>query len=367
MTESLFLGMFLLVLSGVTGGSFYVPLGKVKHWSWETYWLIMGIPAWVIIPWMVAWLTVPHLLEVFANSPMQSLAWTFLFGVMWGIGAVTFGLTMRYLGISLGMAITVGLIAAFGTLIPPIVDGTFIDLLRSSSGLTGFAGVAVCLLGIAIYGWAGICKERELTDQQKKESVKEFALGKGFVVGIICGVTSACFVYGLNAGEPIAKAAIAMGTPDVYQNNPALILVMGGGFIVNSIWCLALNISNRSIRQYVSVEGGVLLKNYLLVCLAAIIWYGSMLFYGMAITQMGEFAFLSWSIQQALIIVCGSIWGIFLNEWKGVSRWTWFIFFCGNLVLIISTIIMAATSAARRSCHLMETFVLPFFRACLNT
>ena len=344
MAENLFLGMLLLLLSGLAGGSFYVPFGKVKHWAWETYWLTMGVPAWVIIPWLVAWFTVPRLLEVFANSPMHSLVWTFLFGVMWGIGAVTFGLTMRYLGISLGMAIVIGLCAAFGTLIPPIVDGKFIDLLRSPSGLTAFGGVAVCLLGIVIYGCAGICKERELTDQQKKESVKEFALVKGFVVAIICGVTSACFVYGINAGRPIAQVALEMGTPDVYQNNPTLILVMGGGFIVNSIWCLTLNITNRSIRQYVSVGGAVLLKNYLLVCLAAIVWYGSMLFYGMADTKMGEFAFLAWSIQTALIVICSSMWGIFLKEWKGVSLRTWLFFWCGNLVLVISTIIMAASS-----------------------
>ena len=344
MTENLFLAMLLFVFAAIMGGSFYVPFRKVKHWSWETYWLIMGVVSWVIMPWLAAWLTVPRLLEVFANSPPQSLAWTVLFGVMWGIGAVTFGLTMRYLGISLGMAIITGLCAAFGTLIPPIVDGQFENLLLSLSGRTALGGVAVCLAGVAIYGCAGICKERELTDLQKKEGVKEFSLVKGFVLAVICGVSSACFAYGLNAGEPIAQVALEMGVPSLYQNNPTLILVMGGGFVVNFIWCLGMNIGNRSVRQYISGGGSMLLKNYLLVALAAVSWYGGMFVYGMAITKMGEFAFLSWSIQTALVIVCSSVWGIFLNEWKGVSRWTWFLFFCGNLVLIISTIIMAASN-----------------------
>jgi len=344
MTDNPLLGALLLALGGLTGGSFYVPFGKVRRWSWETYWLIMGVPAWVVMPWLVAWLTVPHLLEVLSSSPVQILAKAYLFGAMWGIGAATFGLTMRYLGISLGMAIVTGLCAAFGTLIPPIVDGQFAELLVSLSGLTVLLGVAVCLAGIAICGGAGLRKERELTDQQKQESIKEFALVKGFVVATVSGVMSACMVFGINAGEPIARVALDLGVPSVYQNTPTLILVLAGGFTVNSLWCLTLNFRNRSIHEYVSRSGSVLLANYLLVALAGIVWYSQIFFYGMGTTKMGEYAFSSWSLITAVCVTVSTLWGLALKEWKGVSTRTLLVLWSGILVLIVSALIMGAGS-----------------------
>jgi L-rhamnose-H+ transport protein len=344
MTDNPILGVLLLTLGGVGGGSFYVPFGKVRQWSWETHWMIMGVPAWVVMPWLVAWLTVPHLPEVLSNSPVQILGRAYLFGAMWGIGAATFGLTMRYLGISLGMAIVVGLCAAFGTLIPPLVDGKFAGLLVSLSGLTVLLGVVVCLLGIAVCGRAGFRKERELTDQQKRATIKEFALVKGFVVATVSGVMSACMVFGINAGEPIGRVAVELGVSSVYQNAPTLILVLAGGFTVNSLCCLTLNLKNRSIHEYVSRSGSVLLANYLLVALAGIVWYSQIFLYGMGTTKMGEYAFSSWSLITAVGITVSTLWGLALKEWKGVSTRTLLVLWSGILILILSALIMGAGS-----------------------
>ena len=237
------------------GGSFYVPFGHVKRWPWEIYWLMMGVVAWVFMPVLAAWPTVPDLPAILLHSPVRSLVLAYAFGAMWGVGAVTFGLSMRYLGISLGMAVVVGLCAAFGTLVPPLVNGQFGQLAATHAGQTVLSGVAICLVGIAVCGRAGIRKERELTAEQKQKSVKEFALVKGFVVATVSGVMSAGMVYGIHAGKPIARLAVDLGTAHVYQNNPVFVVVMAGGFTVNSIFCLILSLRNRSIRQRAAGHG----------------------------------------------------------------------------------------------------------------
>ena len=344
MTANPCLGLFLLVLSAIVGGSFYVPFSKTKGWSWETSWMVLCVPAWVVVPWALSWLTVPHLLEVFANSPARSLILAFLFGAIWGIGAVTFGLTVRYLGISLGMAVSTGLCAAFGTLIPPILDGRFIGLLTSVSGQIVLFGVAVSLAGIAVCGYAGVCKERELDDAQKKESVKEFDLIKGFAVAAICGVTSAFMVYGINAGDPIDNIALELGVSDIYKHNATFAIILSGGFLVQAFWCLTLNVQNRTLREYVAGSVAALLTNYFAITLAGVLVVGQLLLYGMGETKMGEYAFSSWSVQTALTLIVSTSWGLVLREWKGVSFRTLLLLFGSILILILSVVIMSAGS-----------------------
>jgi L-rhamnose-H+ transport protein len=263
---------------------------------------------------------------------------------MWGVGAVTFGLCVRYLGISLGMTVVVGLCAAFGTLIPPVVDGQFGQLLVTLPGLTILCGVFLCLLGIVFCGWAGTCKENELTEQQKQESIKEFALVKGFVMATVSGVMSAGMAYAIHAGRPIAQVAIAEGAPDTYQNNPVFVVALAGGFAVNAVFCLVLSIRNRSTPEYVMGPGILLLTNYLLVALAGILWYSQLLFLGMGTTTMGEYAFAAWSILTALMMVTSMCWGLVLKEWKGVSSRTLLLVWSGIALLVLSVMVIGAGS-----------------------
>ena len=344
MTVDPFLGMFLLVVAALAGGSFYVPFAKVKMWSWETYWLTQGIVAWLVMPVLVAWLTTPDLSTVFVQCSTRSLVLTFMFGVMWGVGSVTFGLSVRYLGISLGMTVVVGLCAAFGTLIPPVVDGLLGQLLATHSGWTVLSGVLLCLVGIVLCGCAGARKSHELTDQQKQASIREFALVKGFVVATISGVMSAGMVYGLHAGKPIAQAALASGASIAYQNNAVFVVILAGGFVVQAIFCLTMNICNQSMRQYAAGPAVLLLRNYTLVGLAGILWYTQLLFYGMGTTTMGEYAFAAWSILTALVMVISMLWGLALKEWKGVSARTLSLVWSGIAVLVLSAMVIGAGS-----------------------
>jgi len=334
------LGVFLHSIGGFAAGSFYIPFKKVRSWAWESYWLVNGFFSWIIMPWAVALLTVPELMLVLRTAPKNSIFWSYLFGLLWGIGGLTFGLSMRYLGMSLGYAIALGFCAAFGTIIPPIYFGTFGDLITHVSGLMMLAGVLVCLMGIAVCGWAGISKESELSEQEKREAIKEFNFLKGLWVAIFAGIMSACMAFAIAAGKPIAQIAMEHKTASLWQNSPVFIFVFAGGFTTNFIWCVLLNIKNRTTKDYFNSGGATLVGNYIFSALAGIIWYLQFMFYGMGTTKMGKYNFSSWTIHMAFIIVFSNIWGLIFREWKGSSRRTHQIIFFGLVVLITSTIIV---------------------------
>ena len=382
---NLALGVLLHWLGGLASASFYIPYRGVKRWSWETYWIVGGVFSWVIAPSVLASLLVPDVFTLIAAAPRSSLVWSYIFGILWGIGGLTFGLTMRYLGIALGMAVALGFCAAFGTLMPPIFDGKFGELLASGSGLTVLTGVLACLVGIAISGAAGLSKEKELSQEEKAAAIKEFDFKKGMFVAVFAGVMSSCFAYGLAVGKPlgeITKVALeASGGSLLWQNLPVLVVVLWGGFTTNFIWCLILNIRNRSSHEYLNMrpshisemsaaegmmissapeiaanreatahgastgasryEGPApLLRNYFFCAVAGVTWYLQFFFYSMGETKMGAYTFSSWTLHMASIIIFSTIWGIFLHEWRGSSRKTMNLVFLGLLVLVASTVIV---------------------------
>ena len=374
------LGVFFHWLGGLASGSFYVPFRGVKHWAWETYWLVGGFFSWIIAPGLLALIMTSDLFVVLHQAPLRSILWTYIFGVLWGLGGLTFGLTMRYLGMSLGMAVALGYTAAFGTLMPPIFRGEFgRQVLGTRSGLVILAGVAVCLVGIAFAGAAGVSKEREMSDEQKRASIKEFDLKKGLLVGTFSGVMSACFAYGLAAGDPIKAITLQHRTSTLWQGLPVLVVLLAGGFTTNSIWCLLLNKRNQSGYQYfqsdirghvperseehiletvtdapgeemaataVLVSTGAdtlrapMLPNYLLSALAGTTWYFQFFFYTMGETQMGRFKFSSWTLHMASIIIFSTLWGIALKEWKGAGLKTKWLVAFSLLVLVGSTVVV---------------------------
>src|SRR5882672_6939297 len=245
------IGVLYHWLGGLASGSFYVPYRGVRRWSWETYWLVGGFFSWIIAPWLLGMLLTRDLLQVLSETSTSTIFWVIFFGLLWGVGGLTFGLTMRYLGLSLGMAVVLGLCAAFGTLMPPIFSGVFFtQVLGTSSGRVILAGVFVCLLGISAAGVAGIYKEREMSLEQKKAVIKEFDLKRGLAVATLSGVMSACFAYGLAAGVPIKLLTLRHGTSILWQGLPVLVVVLIGGFTTNFIWCVTLNIKNKTAFQY---------------------------------------------------------------------------------------------------------------------
>lgn len=357
MNSNPFLGVVFHWLGGFAAGSFYVPYRRVRGWAWEIYWLVGGFFSWIIAPWVIAWINSRDLLAVIQEAPASSLGWSYFWGVMWGIGGLTFGLSMRYLGLSLGMAVALGYCAVFGTLLPPIFHGEFSSkLLGTDSGIVILLGVGVCIAGIAVAGLAGRSKEREMSDEQKRASIAEFNFGKGILVATFSGILSACMAYGLDAAKPLAELSARHGTTPLWTGLPKLCVVLLGGFTTNFIWCVILTVKNRTGRQYVSrtaqlqpqgdagdvetVDRVPLLANYLFSALAGVVWYMQFFFYSMGETQMGEYKFSSWTIHMASIIIFSSLWGIALREWKGSSRSTKNLLAFGLFTLVAATIVI---------------------------
>ena len=336
------LGIALIAIGSMGAASFYVPFKKVKTWAWESYWIVQGLAAWMIFPWIFAYFTVPDgtLMDILSESPSKAKILAILFGAVWGIGSLTFGLSMRYLGIALGQSIALGLTAAFGTLIPPLIAGeNFFD---SKAGILTLIGVAIALAGIAIIGYDGALKDKKLTDEERKKAVKEFALKKGLLIAVLAGLTSAGFSFGLEAGAPINETALRFGTNPLFATNPTLIFILFGGFVVNLIYCGYLNIRNKTYTDYLSVSGKMLMNNVFFTFLAGLLWFMQFFFLGMGKSKLpDEMLIFSWSILMAMNISFANIWGLLLNEWKGTGKKTITVLVIGIIILILSTFVVS--------------------------
>ncbi|HUR10322.1 MAG TPA: L-rhamnose/proton symporter RhaT [Flavitalea sp.] len=339
------LGVLLHFIGGFASGSFYIPYKKVKGWAWESYWIIGGIFSWLIVPFLAAYITVPDFMNIIQAASSSTIFWTYLMGLLWGVGGLTFGLCMRYLGLSLGMAVVLGFTSAFGALIPPIyrdITGdqgqTFTSLINSDGGRLVLLGVVLCLIGIVICGRAGMMKEKELNTEQKQASIKEFNLRKGLTVAVVSGILSACFNYGIEAGNEMSKAAEASGANPLFRNNVIFVVILWGGLTTNFIWCMILNYRNKTFGDYKN-QRTPLFNNYLFAAIAGTIWFLQFFFYGMGESKLGNGA-SSWILHMAFIILVSTMWGFAFREWKGVNRKTLLTILLGIGVIITSVVLV---------------------------
>lgn len=336
------LGIIFHITGGVAAGSFYMPYKKIRKWSWESYWIIGGIFAWLIAPFIIAWITLPGFLDIIQKAPYSIINYVLLFGILWGIGGLTYGLGIRYLGMSLGNSVILGFGAAFGALVPTIFYDffpkkgkiTLTEMLTTTWGQIVLAGIILCLIGITVCGKAGMMKEKQLSKNEKNKDNTEFQLSKGLVVAIFSGILSACFNFGIEAGKPLAEKAVEMGLNPLYQNNVTFVVLLWGGLLTNLLWCLYLNFRNRSFEDYTK-KTSPLLKNYLLCAMAGVTWFMQFFFYGMGESKLGNGA-SSWILHMVAIILVGNLWGILLKEWRGVNKNTKLTIAAGIGILLVS-------------------------------
>lgn len=333
------IGLLIIAIGAFCQSSCYVPINKIKDWSWESYWMIQGIFAWLILPFLGVLLAVPAghtLFELFTTGNAFHCWMTILFGILWGVGGLTFGLSMRYLGVALGQSIALGTCAGLGTIMGPVLLNIFFPELDALSSLT-FAvilGVIVTLIGIAVIGMAGSMKAASLSEEEKKAAVKDFNFPKGLAIALLAGFMSGCFNVGLEFGKDIHFGAL---TPDMFKTLPATFLVTFGGFLTNAVYCLYQNHLNHTWGDY--KKGSVWGNNIIFCALAGALWYSQ--FFGLSLgkgflTESPTLMTLSFCILMALNVVFSNIWGIILKEWKGCSSKTIFVLVTGICILIIS-------------------------------
>ena len=334
------IGLLIIAVGAFCQSSCYVPINKIKGWNWESYWLVQGVFAWLVFPLLGALLAVPEghsLCELFSGGNTFNILMTVLFGVLWGVGGLTFGLSMRYLGVALGQSIALGTCAAGGTLLGPVLLNLFFPEMGAleSLNIAVISGVVVTLLGIAIIGVAGMMKANSLPEEQKRVAVKEFNFPKGIAIALLAGVMSGCFNVGLEFGKDINFGDL---TAPMFKSLPATLLVTLGGFVTNAIYCLYQNIKNRSFGDY---KQGNLWGNNLLFCaLAGALWYSQ--FFGLSLgkgflTESPTLMTLSFCVLMALNVTFANVWGIILKEWKGCSKKTIAVLVLGICVLVASS------------------------------
>jgi len=328
-------GMILFMLGGLAGAVFALPFKRVRGWAYESYWMFYAIFGLVIFPWFLAWLTVPNMIEVLRGAPKVVLARCFLFGAMWGIGGLTWGLMIRYLGIGLGLAIGCGLCSATGTLLPPIVTGRAYLLVYHFGALVILFGVLLSLVGIVFVGLAGKSKEEELTLEQQRFAVPEFDFKKGMVVAVFSGIASAGMNFGLQSGRMLQSAALYGGTLYRWQGIPVLVVVLFGGFVVNFIWCLHQNLKNETMGDYVDRRTPII-ANIFFAGLAGVIWAMQFVCQKVGEPFMERYAYVGFAIVMGSSIFFSSLTGILLGEWKGVSARTKRLLAFGILILMVS-------------------------------
>lgn len=330
------LGLLIIAIGSFGQSSSYVPIKKIKSWEWENFWLVQGIFAWLVFPLLGALLAVPEGGFLFSLLSSGGALKAIVYGVLWGVGGLTFGLSMRYLGVALGQSISLGTCAAFGTLFPTLMAGT--DLFHGE-GLVLLLGVCITLAGIAVIGYSGSLRSQSMSEEEKKAAVKDFALTKGLLVALLAGVMSACFALGLDAGTSIKEAALSAGVNPLYAGLPVILLVTFGGFLTNAVYCFWQNIKNGTTKDYFKVSPSQFINNVLFCMLAGVLWYSQ--FFGL---EMGKSFFTdnavlmasAWSILMSLNVVFSNLWGIILREWAGADRKTLVTLGIGLLILIFS-------------------------------
>ncbi|KAA6300205.1 MAG: L-rhamnose-proton symporter [Candidatus Ordinivivax streblomastigis] len=338
----IFYGILLITLGAFISSSFAIPFDKVKKWQWGNYWLMYSLFGYVIVPLIVCLLFAPGFTTVLAQVSLKTLAGIFLMGAVYGVANLTFGLSLRYLGIALGYALSLGLMMALGTLIPPMIDGRLAQLLAGNAGIMLISGIIVSLIGIGISGYAGFLKSKQ--GGNAGEVNKEFNIWKGVASALFVGVTGSSAALGIEQGFPIAAASVENGVNPLFQDSAVFLVLYSGSFLTTLIWCLYLVIKNKTMKHFVRSDGHSLWKNYLACALAGLLWFITFVFFGMGKSKMGEFSFVAWGILMSMTIVFATVWGLYRKEWKGVSTKIYLLMWTGLIILIAASFLIGLSA-----------------------
>ena len=337
---TLLAGILIIAVGAFASGSFSIPFGKTKKWAWEINWLVYCFSAYVLMPLIACAILCPHFMTVLSGYSFGTLSLIFILGAIYGICNLTFGLTLRFLGLSLGFMISLGLMMVLGTVIPPFIDGRLTILLQMSGGKTLIAGLMIAVVGIAISAYAGYIKDKV----SGAASGGELNFKKGLLLALFVGLTGSSQALGIEQGNDLTSVFVSSGTDVLFASLPTFLVMFLGSFVVTLIWCIILALKNGSVRQYISIGQEGLAANYLYCTLAGFLWFVNLVFFGMGKSFMGRFSFTAWGILMSLTIVCATIWGICRGEWRTAGPKAKLWMYLGLLVLIVASFLIGLSS-----------------------
>ncbi|WP_291590202.1 L-rhamnose/proton symporter RhaT [Bacteroides sp.] len=339
MSIELIFGIGIIAIGAFASGSFSIPFGKTRGWAWEVCWLTYCLSAYVIMPMAACAVFCPDFITILSGVSVKTLGWIFLLGAVYGICNLTFGLTLRYLGLSLGFMVSLGLMMVLGTIIPPFIDGRLSILLQQSGGTTLMIGLLVAIAGVALSAYAGYRKDNSVVNVNPELDFK-----KGILLALFVGVSGSSQALGIEQGNGIAATFISAGTNSLFATLPVFLVMFLGSFSVTAVWCLTLAKRNKTLLQFIKVSGTTISLNYLYCGLAGLLWFGNLIFFGMGKSCMGEFSFTAWGILMSLTIACATIWGLCRGEWKSAGQMPRFYMYTGLIILIIASFIIGISS-----------------------
>ncbi|MEI6751875.1 MAG: L-rhamnose/proton symporter RhaT [Paludibacter sp.] len=333
------LGLLLIFIGAFSSGSFAVPFGGVKGWKWENYWLSTGLFSFIVLPVIVCMLLVNNFGQLISTVPSSDFWAIFIMGAVYGIGSLTFGLSMRYLGLSLGYALSLGLMAAIGTLVPPALDGRFSMLIDTFNGNMVLLGILISLVGITGIAIAGYQKDQFNAIKEKDEN-SEFDFKKGVIAALLTGVLASAMSLGIEKGNGVSKLAIESGTNPLFSGNTTMLIMLLGTFVTTLVWCTYLMIKNKTLQEFKNYSFAISFKNLAMTGLAGSLWYLQFIFFGAGKSMLGQYTFAAWGILMAFTIVIAMLWGLFKGEWKGIPSKTRMIMFVSLGIIIVGTFII---------------------------
>jgi len=340
MTSNPILGTLFHAVGGASASTCYLPSQKTKQWSWGTFWLVQSAFAWLIMPLLIGWLTVPDFFEILTNAPSTAFWSAFILGAVYGFGGMSFGFAIQQIGYSLTYSISIGLSAILGTMTPLLIHGTVNEYFsRPGSGIV-LIGMIIAIFGIFFIGVAGFKKEKDLGELKKSA---HFNMSTGLILAIIGGLLSAVFNISLEAGQPIADIAAQHGAGE-FEGNAKLVVSTSGCFVVNLIWFLVAGIRHKTLIEFTKASGISLnqrIKNSLWSILAGTMWCGQFFFYGLGHVRMGNFQFISWVLHMSMLIFFSYGVGLLMKEWKQVSKKTYYILLFALVLLLVSSVIIS--------------------------
>jgi L-rhamnose-H+ transport protein len=340
--QNILTGLLLIAIGAFSSGSFAIPFGKIKDWRWESYWLVYSFGAYILFPALACLIFAPGFINIYKDVPSEILLRVFLLGAVYGVGNLSFGLSLRYLGISLGYALSLGLMLAIGTLIPPLIDGRLKEMVDSSGGNLLILGVLISCGGILLSGWAGLLKDKILSESDKKKSIGEFSLFKGLLAAILVGITGSAMSLGFEQGIPIARYAENLGVNPLFSTMPVMLLLLSGTMVTTIIWCFWLGFRNGSLKEYIKSNSA---PNYFYAILAGLLWFSQFILYGMGKSKMGKYTFTSWGILMALTIVFATLWGLYKKEWQGAPLKIYILMIISLLIIIGSSFLIGISGS----------------------
>jgi len=312
------IGILSALVSGLLNGSFAAPMKRMTRWQWENIWLIWAVWALIIVPCVIAWATVPDLLNVYRQTDSPDLLKTLLLGAGWGAGAITFGVGLYMVGLSLGYSIIMGVTAVAGALIPMLIFNP--DKVATPGGFVIILGMVVTVAGVTLCGRAGIIKEKEAKTENSNQP-NRYKFKWGLLVclasGILNSLLNLSFVFGQpiadTARESLAEAALV----SFRASNAIWVLTLLGAFVTNLLYCGGCLLVKKTWRNYSQPQTGIY---WFYAFLMGTLWMTGVALYGAGASNLGKLgATVAWVILMATTVLIGNLWGVLSGEWKNAS------------------------------------------------